>query len=481
MVKVLDHPSYYAHRFVAAHPSNYTAGREGNKVRFVVVHITQGSYEGSISWSQNASSNVSWTYIVSEEGHTTQQVSEKHTIYTNSNWYINQRGISLEHEGYHPRAASAVPKAQLHASAKLVAGICLRHGIPIDRDHIFGHTEIQGVAKPCPSGWPWGEYIRLVKRYAGGKSPSEPVKPVPDTRIKWVNYVYDSKSAWGAKIAAAMYAALTAVGVRGGLTEKAAKAAADAREQAGVYTFLIGSDAVRRAKRYQKEFTDLDISYNTSGAVRVVTPSYRDRAKWRIADFCEEKKLDKGAAIRAFESAMGKTDDGQGGGEKMSDLEKGIQYVLGLVKFNQGYRLWKPGEDLRQPGFWGGDGAPPDYITHTFCSSVPNLAGRVVGVNPPRNGGIYNGGTRAYKLGYGAKMVPFKLSEFRRGDIAFVDFQTSWAPQGHIGIALGGPDDKFLQSFRGAGEDGLNKTFTLRQSHDGGYYTSRLPREAWIG
>jgi hypothetical protein len=31
--------------------------------------------------------------------------------------------------------------------------------------------------------------------------------------------------------------------------------------------------------------------------------------------------------------------------------------------------------------------------------------------------------------------------------VAFVDFQTAWAPEGHIGFCLGdGPDVKFLQS-----------------------------------
>ena len=97
-----------------------------------------------------------------------------------------------------------------------------------------------------------------------------------------------------------------AAGLRGGLTKRAAKAAADAREQQGVYTFLVGDRAVARAKQYQAEFTDLDIAYNHGGAVRVVEASYRDHALWRLGPFCDEKGLGdrRAAATEAFEREM---------------------------------------------------------------------------------------------------------------------------------------------------------------------------------
>jgi len=84
-------------------------------------------------------------------------------------------------------------------------------------------------------------------------------------------------------------------------------------------------------------------------------------------------------------------------------------------------------------------------------------------------------------------MKPFKLSECREGDVAFVDFQSPWAPEGHIGFCLGnGPDAKFLQSHLAStcviGEPGLNDDYTIAQSHDGGYYyTHRIPRETIWG
>lgn len=456
---------------------NYTPANRPNDygISYVVIHYTQGMGFGPIPFGPGGSAH----YGVNLDGRMDQYIGEAYIAWHAGNWWINCRSIGIEHVGF--GRPEDWTDAMLRSSAKLTAHLCKKYGIPVDRSHIIGHSEVQGATHTDPGrAFPWSKYMSFVRSYAGGSEPTKPVEPAPTGKVKFVNYVRYPGDSWGAKIAAAMDAALTAVGVRGAVTERAAKAAADAREQTGVYTFLVGSDAVERAKKYQKEFTDKDISYNTSGSVRVVTPSYRDRAKWRIADFCEDFGLDKGVAIQAFERAMGGTKGGE-----VSRVDKAIAYVESCIPYNQGYRLWRTGEDLRQPGFWGGDGPPPDpsEVRRTFCASVPSLGGRAVGVNPPRNGGIYNGGTRAYKLGYGSKMVPFKLDEFRRGDIAFVDFETyPRAPQGHIGVALGGPDDPFLQSFPFPGNlNGLNKYYTLRQSHDGGYYTSRLPREHWIG
>lgn len=206
----------------------------------------------------------------------------------------------------------------------------------LSRAYMKGHLDVSASA--CP-GTAYPDFVLPFRKSKdfGTDTPAKP-KPQPTDKIRWINYVYSPDDGWGRKIATAMAEAGFAAGVRGGLTERAAKAAADAREQAGVYTFLIGSAAVRRAKRYQREFTDKDIAYNTSGAVRVVTPSYRDRAKWRIADLCEEFKLDKGAAIEAFEHAMGKNDGGKGGGEKMSTREETAKitgWVAPVPNFNQ--------------------------------------------------------------------------------------------------------------------------------------------------
>ena len=141
------------------------------------------------------------------------------------------------------------------------------------------------------------------------------------------------------------------------------------------------------------------------------------------------------------------------------------------------------------------DGPPPklENIKRIFCADLISLQLRRLGKPVPKNNGSFgnfDGGTRSFRLRYGNRMKPFKLSECREGDVAFVDFQTSYAPEGHIGFCLGdGPDAKFLQSHLETacviGEPGLNNTYTLSQSNTrtggGNYYTHRIPREVIWG
>jgi N-acetyl-anhydromuramyl-L-alanine amidase AmpD len=63
-------------------------------------------------------------------------------------------------------------EVQLAASARLVAWLCLRCGLPPTRDVIMGHAEIDEVTthRKCPTGcgWDWDSYIAQVQgEYAG--------------------------------------------------------------------------------------------------------------------------------------------------------------------------------------------------------------------------------------------------------------------------------------------------------------------------
>jgi hypothetical protein len=65
--------------------------------------------------------------------------------------------IGIEHEG---RGESEWPDAMYTSSAKLIADICTRWSIPIDREHIVGHREIYG-RKTCPNDIV--DFGRLIK------------------------------------------------------------------------------------------------------------------------------------------------------------------------------------------------------------------------------------------------------------------------------------------------------------------------------
>ena len=89
--------------WVPANSGNFTvANREtSHNIQYVVIHTTQGSYNGTISWIQNPASQVSAHYVVkSSDGAVTQMVREKDIAWHAGNWTYNTQSIGIEHEGF---------------------------------------------------------------------------------------------------------------------------------------------------------------------------------------------------------------------------------------------------------------------------------------------------------------------------------------------------------------------------------------------
>ncbi|TCS92185.1 N-acetylmuramoyl-L-alanine amidase [Hazenella coriacea] len=161
-------PDYPNARWVAAHSSNYTAASRSS-INYVIVHTTQGSYSGAISWFQNSSANVSAHYVLrSSDGQVTQMVQNKDIAWHAGNWTYNQQSIGLEHEGY-----VSDPKwytdSMYRSSANLTRWLCDRYGIPKTRTRIIGHNEVPGATHSDPGvHWDWNYYMSLINGSSGG-------------------------------------------------------------------------------------------------------------------------------------------------------------------------------------------------------------------------------------------------------------------------------------------------------------------------
>jgi hypothetical protein len=147
---------------------NYTnANREARlNINKVVIHIADGYYEGTIQWFKTQSSEVSAHYVVrSRDGEVAQLVRNKDIAWHSGVWSYNQHSIGIEHEGFDENP-DWYTNNMYRASARLTAWCCKRHRIPVDRNHILGHTEVPGVTKPCPGRhWNWAKYMRFVREY----------------------------------------------------------------------------------------------------------------------------------------------------------------------------------------------------------------------------------------------------------------------------------------------------------------------------
>ncbi|MBI3206871.1 MAG: N-acetylmuramoyl-L-alanine amidase [Myxococcales bacterium] len=147
-----------------AYSGNYTnASRGAAQINYVVIHTTQGSYAGAISWFKNSSSNVSSHYVIrSSDGQVTQMVDDADIAWHDG--CFNTNSIGIEHEGYVADPGKWYTEAMYKSSAKLTRWLCDQYGVPKDRKHVMGHGETPDCSDHTDpgSGWNWTHYMDLV-------------------------------------------------------------------------------------------------------------------------------------------------------------------------------------------------------------------------------------------------------------------------------------------------------------------------------
>lgn len=157
-------------RFTPASASNYSSRAGGtSSIDSVIIHTTEGSYAGTISWFRNPSSEVSAHYVVRKsDGEVTQMVHDDKKAW--HAWSYNSRSIGIEHEG-HAANPGTWTDAMLESSARLSAWLSNTYNIPVNRSHFRGHSEIPSSYKSDPGvHFPWDRYLALVSCFKTGSS-----------------------------------------------------------------------------------------------------------------------------------------------------------------------------------------------------------------------------------------------------------------------------------------------------------------------
>lgn len=200
---------------------NFTSGRKGFTPIAIVIHIMEGSLDGTDSWFKSKISSVSAHYGIGINGEVHQYVQENDSawhagrvnaptwpliksagngLFVNPNYYT----IGIEHEGDETTNWS---DATYQSSSAMIRDIAQRWNIPIDRQHIIGHHEIYSV-KACPgnkvdfnklismaSGIPVappnsGPLLNLVKSFGKATTLSRVnIRHAPDTTTPTINIV----------------------------------------------------------------------------------------------------------------------------------------------------------------------------------------------------------------------------------------------------------------------------------------------------
>ncbi len=127
-----------------------TVGRGGADVNYVVIHDTEGGWDGSVATLQN-DPGKSVQYIIGQDGRVGQFMTEADTAYHAGNFYYNQRSVGIEHVGY---STKPYPTKQYDVSGKLVRHLADKYKVPKDRAHIIGHDQIPNGSRIASSSAP---------------------------------------------------------------------------------------------------------------------------------------------------------------------------------------------------------------------------------------------------------------------------------------------------------------------------------------
>ncbi|MFC8914455.1 N-acetylmuramoyl-L-alanine amidase [Streptomyces sp. NPDC047821] len=147
----------------ADRPDDFTIDR-------VVIHVVQGDFPTALKVFRDPEHGAATHYVVRKDGHIAQMIRELDVAFHAGDRDMNERSIGIEHEGFVDRPQDFTD-AMYASSARLTAGICARYGIPVDREHIIGHVEVEGTDHTDPGPhWDWEKYMRLVR--AASRPPS---------------------------------------------------------------------------------------------------------------------------------------------------------------------------------------------------------------------------------------------------------------------------------------------------------------------
>jgi hypothetical protein len=161
---------------------NYDNNRK--TIDMIVCHHN-GGFGVDITGTLNKN-GTSAHYQIDTNGNIYGLLDEEYVAYQAGNYPVNQRSIGIECQDV-PNLPENVgkPYDQLHwvisdkafeAYAKLIADICKRRGIPVDRAHIKAHKEVGSTNCPANS-FDIDKLVARAKQIAGGTTSTAPAQP----------------------------------------------------------------------------------------------------------------------------------------------------------------------------------------------------------------------------------------------------------------------------------------------------------------
>jgi len=156
-------PDYPDAEWVGPACSYTNSSRSNADLQAIVIHTCQGGFAGCWGWLVGCH-DVSAHYVVrSSDGHVVQGVEAQDVAWHDA--CNNSHTIGIEHEGFVDDPGRWFTDEMYCGSAELVRWLCDHHGIPCDRDHVYGHGEAPDCSDHTDpgGGWDWGKFMRYVR------------------------------------------------------------------------------------------------------------------------------------------------------------------------------------------------------------------------------------------------------------------------------------------------------------------------------
>lgn len=129
---------------------NFTPGRGGKKVQFIVLHHNAGRLTTEQCFQVWQNRQASAHYQVEADGTVGRLVADINTAWHCGNFEANQKSIGIEHANTANGAPWTLPNATVDAGARLVAHLCHKYGLgtPTWGVNVFPHKHFMATA--CP-------------------------------------------------------------------------------------------------------------------------------------------------------------------------------------------------------------------------------------------------------------------------------------------------------------------------------------------
>lgn len=156
--------------------------------RGLVVHIAEGSFDGTVSWQRNPDADVSSNFVTDYDGAVVQMVdTDTQTAWTQATG--NGHWISNENAGFH---GDILTDAQIEANAEMFAWIVQTYGVPLKlaagpNDKGLGWHGMGGTAwgghPDCPGPRNVSEALPRILNRAVQIVTGAPIPPPPEDDV----------------------------------------------------------------------------------------------------------------------------------------------------------------------------------------------------------------------------------------------------------------------------------------------------------